>query len=421
MLKKLNLSHVGPADSLTFDFGDRLNIITGDNSAGKTFLLDVAWWVLTKQWVNGRGAIASKDQESAINYQVLSKAGADTPYKSTYDFYYQRWSRPSGRPQSPGLIIYVRVDGGFSLWDPARNYWKNAPSLNISEPDRPDVFEFTNQELWEGQRSDDAVVCKGLLQDLREWQIQNNKTFELFSKILERLSPGQSEPLRIQGTDRPVIEDTRDIPTLALPYGKVPITHTSAGIKRVLGLAYLMVWAWTEHLIAARQRKLEPDWRMVVLFDEIEAHLHPKWQRLILPALMDVATYLRQDLQIQFLVATHSPMVMTSIEPVFDESKDRLFTLDLLGNAVSLHEGWAKQGDALNWLTSDVFGLSQGRSVEGERAIEAAKAWLRKDPAALPDGLKDRDSIHAELIRVLADKDPFWSRWLVDRVLGGQS
>jgi hypothetical protein len=69
-------------------------------------------------------------------------------------------------------------------------------------------------------------------------------------------------------------------------------------------------------------------------------------------------------------------------------------------------------------LEEETMTTTQGRSVEGERAIEAAKAWLRKDLAALPDGLKDQDSIHAELIRVLADRDPFWSRWLVYRVLG---
>ncbi len=28
-------------------FGLRLNIITGDNSLGKSFILDVVWWALT--------------------------------------------------------------------------------------------------------------------------------------------------------------------------------------------------------------------------------------------------------------------------------------------------------------------------------------------------------------------------------------
>ena len=45
---------------------------------------------------------------------------------------------------------------------------------------------------------------------------------------------------------------------------------------------------------------------------------------------------------------------------------------------------WAKQGDAVGWLTSPVFGLKQARSSEGENAFEAAKAFMRGDIAGLP-------------------------------------
>jgi hypothetical protein len=59
------------------------------------------------------------------------------------------------------------------------------------------------------------------------------------------------------------------------------------------------------------------------------------------------------------------------------------------------------------------FGLTQARSVEAERAIEAAEAWMRGDTAALPDDLKTKASIHKELARVLPSMDPFWPRWVV--------
>jgi hypothetical protein len=51
MLERLELHHVGPAPELIFDFASRLNLITGDNGVGKTFVLDVAWWGLTRTWV----------------------------------------------------------------------------------------------------------------------------------------------------------------------------------------------------------------------------------------------------------------------------------------------------------------------------------------------------------------------------------
>jgi len=47
----------------------------------------------------------------------------------------------------------------------------------------------------------------------------------------------------------------------------------------------------------------------VVLIDEIELHLHPSWQQTVLPTLMNIFPHT------QFIVTTHSPQVLTSIEP----------------------------------------------------------------------------------------------------------
>ncbi|MFN5239735.1 MAG: AAA family ATPase, partial [Aphanizomenon sp.] len=47
----------------------------------------------------------------------------------------------------------------------------------------------------------------------------------------------------------------------------------------------------------------------VVLIDEIELHLHPKWQREIIPALT------RTFPNCQFIVTTHSPQVISQIKP----------------------------------------------------------------------------------------------------------
>ncbi len=41
MLKHLELKNVGPAARMKLDFGSRLNLLTGDNGLGKSFLLDM--------------------------------------------------------------------------------------------------------------------------------------------------------------------------------------------------------------------------------------------------------------------------------------------------------------------------------------------------------------------------------------------
>jgi predicted ATP-binding protein involved in virulence len=47
----------------------------------------------------------------------------------------------------------------------------------------------------------------------------------------------------------------------------------------------------------------------VVLIDEIELHLHPQWQRKIIPALT------RTFPNCQFIVTTHSPQVLSYVKP----------------------------------------------------------------------------------------------------------
>ena len=50
MLHRLELENVGPAPRMALNLAPRLNLITGDNGLGKSFLLDVAWWALTRKW-----------------------------------------------------------------------------------------------------------------------------------------------------------------------------------------------------------------------------------------------------------------------------------------------------------------------------------------------------------------------------------
>ncbi|WP_250666481.1 AAA family ATPase, partial [Escherichia coli] len=47
--------------------------------------------------------------------------------------------------------------------------------------------------------------------------------------------------------------------------------------------------------------------RGVVLIDEVDMHLHPRWQQIILTQLREVFP------QIQFVITTHSPQVLTSV------------------------------------------------------------------------------------------------------------
>ena len=429
MLEYLQLKNVGPAPEMEMTLAPRLNLITGDNGLGKSFLLDVAWWALTRKWPHdlnsdlasgyaARPTDVRKPASIAFRLESKTKSVAST---SSYVPRDQAWLRKPGRPWNPGLVVYVLADGGFAVWDPARNYWKSAAADESRE--RLPGYVLAANDVWDGRKVEIegklTTVCNGLLSDWPSWIRERGADSQRMAAVLDVLASSSGEGLRGPGSTfaRLSVNDVRDIPTIRMSYGQdVPILYASLGIRRITALAYMLAWAWREHLNAASQLGEPPTTRLVLLFDEIEAHLHPRWQRTIVPALLRVVETLTGDsnARIQLIAATHSPMVLASVEPLFDTETDQLFALDLDNGKVALREQpWAKQGDVANWLVSDSFGLRQGRSLEAEKAIEAAKAWMRKDQAALPEGLMSESAIHQELQRVLAGHDPFWPRWVV--------
>ncbi len=401
MLKELHIKWVGSAPQFDVEFGERINLFTGDNGLGKTFLLDVAWWVLTGNWSEHPAFPQQVEGETPEIISLLSNQKDSEEYRSLFSYSDQKWLNLRRSPSLKSLIIYIRVDG-FSVFDSTRQ-----PSSS---------YHFTSDSLWNGLRVGDKVLCNGLIHDWVNWQRQPDRSqFELLSHVIQQLAPHADEWMEPGEPMRVSVEDVRNIPTLNLPYGNVPVIYASAGIKRILGLAYLLVWAWYEHTLASKLRQQEPVDQMILLMDEVEAHLHPQWQRSILPAILEVAINIKKKIKIQVIATTHSPLVLASIEPQFDEEQDKLFLFELQGKDVTLNQvPWTKHGDAVGWLTSDIFGLKQARSREAEIAIDAAYTFMRGESLdTFPEYLRTKEQIHQELLRVLPEHDRFWPRWIV--------
>jgi hypothetical protein len=415
MLTRIVTQDVEPTD-LDVRLAPRLNLLAGDNGLGKTFLLDLAWWALTEAWaqhpaIPRRGEGVRPTIGCGFDEPVLDAGhGGVQSLEARFDFDEQRWVR-SGAP-GRRLVVYARASGGFDVWDSFRKPGDKAlPSLEDIIAAR--CSHFTSDAVWDGLLLEDKTIrCNGLLRDWLTWQFQKPALFALFSRVLAKLSPHPGEVI-VPGPPRRVsLEDARDIPTIVLPYGDVPVTHASAGMRRILALAYMLVWTWSEHTEAARLQNRAPLGELVLLLDEVDAHLHPTWQRVILPALFEVFPELTRSLRVQVLASTHAPLVLASVETLFDPERDRLLHFVLRDGKIAVDDiPWAKQGDAVNWLVSEAFGLHQGRSREAERAIEAAEAFMRGAPT--PPDLDTQEKIHAELIRVLPGHDDFWPRWLV--------
>ena len=128
----------------------------------------------------------------------------------------------------------------------------------------------------------------------------------------------------------------------------------------------------------------------VVLIDEIDLHLHPRWQRVALPRLRSAFP------KLQLVVTTHSPQVLSSAEnrqvrrlvdgelqeaPVFVEGRD---TNAILCDLMRTDERDDKGAVELNRLHR---AIDRGDRVEAERIHrKLAERWGENDPALIRAG-----------------------------------
>ena len=420
MLECLKLTNVGPASEMTLELAPRFNLFTGDNGLGKSFLLDVAWWALTRRWpqqVNPRMTTGlpaqphDPNEAAKIHLQVRS-ATTDVEYEATYSRTDGVWKGNRGRPWAPGLVVYAHSDGSFSVWDPIRNYWRRGAAAADHRP----AYVFTETEVWDGVWSQGASrpvpVCNGLLYDWAHWINAKDDRAEVMAAVLQALAPTPAETFAPGPPVRFSLQDAREIPSIVM-YGDsaVPLLHASAGIRRAVALAYMLTWAHSEHQLAAQQTGLPSARQVIVLFDEVDSHLHPRWQRSILRSLQEAGSAIFAGKNFQYLVSTHSPLVLASAEPWFDAERDAWFDIDLAGDPPEVHlerRPFVRLGTVGHWLTSEAFDLPTDRgSVEAEEAVLKAKEILREPEPALDAVMKADEGLR----RTLSELDPFWVRW----------
>jgi len=413
VLENLTLIGVGPAKHITLDLSPRLNIITGDNGLGKTFVLDCAWWALSGKWADPEIPAYPRLDSAKPTIEFRISGSIAQPKRTAFDKTTYSWPLShETHPTLSGVGLYARVDGSCLIWDPARHYW-SAEGDQAKKLESDAAVRLSQNEIWDGKdikkNGKKQSVCNGLIRDWITWQYRPaTGAFDAFSRILERLSPHSDEFTLRPGDPTNLPNDARDIPTVKMPYGDIPVTLLSAGIKRILSLAYLLVWTWEGHKVASKNMGKAPQSKLVFLIDEMEAHLHPQWQRVIVPALLDVVKILEEQLEVQLIIATHSPLVLASVEPIFQDQLDSLFTLDLVGQELAAREiQYIKHGSINAWLTSEIFDLRRPYSIDAEKAlVDAKRLQMTEHPD--PQEIKE---ISARLTQYLPDIDPIWPRW----------
>lgn len=189
-LSELVLNEIGPADHFIYEPSERLNIITGDNSLGKTFLLEAIWWSLTGEWAGDHLIPRSNVSKNTpyISFKVNIK-GHLRSAKAAYDWQERDWKLSTSASAKPGLSIYARYDGSFVIWDPTKVIAGN------SNKDRGySQIILSESEVWHGKRSNDGRnwICNGIVRDWITWQVggvRYQDRWNVFCSVLKTLSP----------------------------------------------------------------------------------------------------------------------------------------------------------------------------------------------------------------------------------------
>ena len=149
------------------------------------------------------------------------------------------------------------------------------------------------------------------------------------------------------------------------PFGEVPFTDLSLGYQTMIAWLVNFSVRLFERYPDSSNPLAEP---AILLVDEIDLHLHPKWQRQLITFLTQVFP------NTQFIVTAHSPLI------VQEAADANVFVLKREGDEVIIEK------DPVNvhsWridqiLTSDLFGLESARSQQTGLVLDRRRDLLRK-------------------------------------------
>jgi len=379
----------------------RWTLILGDNGVGKTTLLRSLAWMIpeedTEPSDNDVKDSSSKSLkvkikpfmdafETEVEYEELVKIGNNTNSRigATFTYGVALGHKPDDNQLvSHAFTILVDENGKFKDREvehgelpefsrPKLFAYGASRHMAFKNTDKTELKEHVSNLFSDSGDLYDAEQLLTVLDDASIRETDTTRATELLKKvkkILVDLLPDPeinnpdciiiNSPLNPDGT----INENRV--QVRMPYGNIPLLNLSLGYKTMIAwavdLALRMLWSNPESTNPLE----EP---AVVIIDEIDLHLHPKWQR-------ELRDYLTKHFtNTQFICTAHSPIMAQSAET------ENLCVLHKINNQVHINSnphivhGW--RIDQI--LTSNLFDLPS-RSNEIEKSIERRRLLMNKD------------------------------------------
>lgn len=393
-----NVRCFGPAQTLDLSNGGgrpaQWTVILGDNGVGKTTLLQSLFAFAPFQKISEDEPAAKVliprypfHFDSLFYWEPFRHGYVESNFRlsGTLFFGAKLTAREGGREASEfrvgdgkdGIDIvgrrYDEYEGVVCFgYGAARRMGRGALSDEVQDDPTASLFtedtSLVNAEEWLLQADYAASRSSPIQEDAKKRRDQ-------IKEVLIKLLPDVAD-IRFAQT-------RRRAPNLKLgmevkaPYGWVSVRDLSLGYKTLV--------AWMVDL-ASRLFDKYPDSSnplaepAVVLVDEIDLHLHPKWQRSLMRYLTDLFP------NTQFIATAHSPLIVQSAADANIAVLRREGDHVIIDNDAEAIRGWRID----QVLTSDLFGLPSARPPQFDDLIAGRKKILSKGKLTVSDKVKLR-------------------------------
>lgn len=368
ILTEIEMTNYRGASALKLEFNEKLNIFFGMNGAGKSTVLDaialmLSWPVsrirhtgnagrlITEgEIMNGKSfasiEISSKTTQGMVNWKLLkNRAGhlavnEKSQFLKLNDYTRSLQTKITGTLEHCNLPVFVYYPVNRAVVDiPLRIREHQFNLLSVYEGALSSGANFRAFFEWFREREDlenETRKYLGTQTSSEDFQFPDPQ-LEAVRQALSAFLPEFSNltvrrnPLRME-----VEKNGRRLAVNQLSDGEKCLVALLGDLARRMA-------------IANPQLKNPLQGVGIVLIDEIDLHLHPKWQRFIVPRLVEVFP------NCQFFISTHSPHVISHVQP------EDLFLLEQTGTDIIATKPNESYGKNVDRILEDLMGLETTR------------------------------------------------------------
>ena len=329
-ISKLSIANFRKFESYSIDFERQLTVLVGDNGAGKSTLIDaacVALGTLFQKIENAkapgidpqdaRGAVVKQgdmfDVQSQYPVTVDTSGiilGEDTSWSRSLNSAKGRLTQANASAliEAGGHLQKLISNGDEAILPILARYgtdrlWKQTSSKDKQLPNRTLGYEDALQAA-----SNEAKM-NAWFKSQSIWEWQNRRDSALFAAVKKALASCFEAAAATQGA---MVDYDAELEQLVFTYHTADgvyhrdrIHSMSDGYRGTLSLIADIAYRMATLNPAMGEHVLETPG--VVMIDEVDLHLHPRWQARILEDLVRVFP------NVQFIVTTHSPIVVASV------------------------------------------------------------------------------------------------------------